>query len=176
MTFSCETYPRHDSSVWSSSCILLGFLITPHWHVLWYSSRFCRLHPCPPYLPLPMPPTRRQGRQAVKEPRKMRERIGQGLREKPCAAKMADRPCQEGAGLAGKAQLCQDALRGSSTGQTREKEYVNRSDLLQPELQTIRCLRGGFNALSNPNFRGWALKSLTSDGARSSCGAGQTRR
>lgn len=118
MTFSCETYPRHDSSVWASSCVLLGFLITPDWHVLRYSSRFCRLYPCPPYLPLPMPPTCRQGRQAVKEPRKKRERIGQGLREKPCAAKMADRPCQEGAGLAGRAQLCQEALRGRSAGQT----------------------------------------------------------
>lgn len=176
MTFSCETYPRHDSSVWASSCVLWGFLITPDWHVLRYSSRFCGLHPCPPYLPLPMPPTCTQGRQAVKEPRKKRERIGQGLREKPCAAKMADRPCQEGAGLAGRAQPCQEALRGRSAGQTREKEYVNRSDLLQPELQTFRCLGGGFNALSNPNFRGWALKSLTSVGARISCRAERTRR
>ena len=41
-----------------------------------------------PAFPPALLPARRQGRQAVKEPRKKRGRLGQGLREKPCAAKM----------------------------------------------------------------------------------------
>ena len=71
-------------------------------------------------------PARRQGGQAVREPKKKRGRLGQGLREKPCAAKMTDRPCQEGAGLAGKDQFSQEALRASSTAQTGKQEHVNR--------------------------------------------------
>lgn len=77
---------------------------------------------------------------------------------------MADMSGRAGDSLAEKAQLGGETQKGHSTAQTRDRECVKRLDLLNPELQSFRCLGGDFSVLPNQNFRGWALKSLTSVG------------
>lgn len=68
----------------------------------------------------------------------------------------------------------QERSERESPAQTVEQDCVHRGHVLNPRLQTFRCL-GDFNALSNPNFREWTLISLTCVGARRSFQAGWPR-
>lgn len=67
---------------------------------------------------------------------------------------MAGILCWEGYSLARKAQLRQEAQKGSSATHTGDRECVRRLDSLDPELQMFGYRGGDFNALSNQIFRG----------------------
>lgn len=137
----------HDVSVWSSSgCILLVFFIfiTPHLHVLLYSSHFCRLHLTCPF---PHATNMQAGRQAGRQFRNP-DRRGKNLHS------------QDGryALLGG----IQPRKKGSALPRSTEREFCSsyqgqgtcqKIGFTRPRATNLRVPRRRFQCTFKPDFQ-----------------------